>query len=99
MPKNLSSVVKLQLKKLAFPATSALWNISMNAIFMAIFLKNITAIQKRGIFEHQKRISSLIDTEKPNPDHFILEIGDLTDIIQLTTPKEFNEQLSFKLPQ
>jgi hypothetical protein len=55
--------------------------------------------QKRGIFEHQREYRVLIDTEKPNPDHFILEIGDLTDIIQLTTPKEFNEQLSFKLPQ
>jgi hypothetical protein len=53
--------------------------------------------QKRSLFSHQREYRVKIDTNRPEPSPYILEVGDLSDIAVITTPKEFNAQLEFKL--
>ncbi|WP_156879116.1 hypothetical protein [Oceanobacter kriegii] len=54
--------------------------------------------QKRSLFSHQREYRVKIDTARPEPSPYILEVGDLSDIAVITTPKEFNSQLELKLP-
>ena len=54
--------------------------------------------QKRSFFSHQREYRVKIDTNKPKPSPYILEVGDLSDIATITTPAEFNAQLEVKLP-
>ncbi|NYS62240.1 hypothetical protein [Vreelandella salicampi] len=54
--------------------------------------------QKRSLFSHQREYRVKIDTNRPEPSPYILEVGDLSDIAVITTPKEFNAQLELKLP-
>jgi hypothetical protein len=54
--------------------------------------------QKRSFFKHQREYRVKIDTRRANPKPYILDIGDLTDISSISTPKVFNESLTIKLP-
>jgi hypothetical protein len=54
--------------------------------------------QKRSLFSHQREYRVKIDTNRPESGSYTLEVGDLSDIAVITTPKEFNAQLELKLP-
>ncbi|EPM4162337.1 hypothetical protein ACTJ5I_003359 [Yersinia enterocolitica] len=54
--------------------------------------------QKRSVFAHQREYRVKIDTNRALPSHYCLNIGDLSDIAIITTPKEFNEELELYLP-
>ena len=53
---------------------------------------------KRSLFSHQREYRVKIDTNRPEPSPYTLDVGDLSDIAVITTPKEFNAQLELKLP-
>ncbi|MCY9845979.1 hypothetical protein [Vibrio caribbeanicus] len=54
--------------------------------------------QKRSMFKEQREYRIKIDTMRKLPDHYTLNVGDLSDITALTTPAELNEKLEIKLP-
>ncbi len=54
--------------------------------------------QKRSLFAHQREYRVKIDINHLEPSPYLLEVGDLSDIAVITTPKEFNAQLKLKLP-
>lgn len=54
--------------------------------------------QKRSMFREQREYRIKIDTRQKNPNYYILDVGDLSDITMLTTPEEFNEKIELKLP-
>jgi hypothetical protein len=54
--------------------------------------------QKRSLFSRQREYRVKIDTNRPEPSPYTFEIGDLSDIAVITTPKEFNAKLELKLP-
>lgn len=54
--------------------------------------------QKRSLFAHQREYRVKIDTNSEEPKPYFLDVGDLSDIALITTPKEFNEKLELKLP-
>lgn len=54
--------------------------------------------QKRSLFAHQREYRVKIDTNRTAPSPYVLEVGDLSDIAVITTPKECNDQLELKLP-
>ena len=54
--------------------------------------------QKRSMFSHQREYRVKIDLNRLESGPYILDVGDLSDIAVITTPKEFNEQLELKLP-
>lgn len=53
--------------------------------------------QKRGMFSHQREYRVKIDLNRSESGPYILDVGDLSDIAVITTPKEFNEELELKL--
>ncbi|MGK0273042.1 MAG: hypothetical protein ACI88H_003719 [Cocleimonas sp.] len=54
--------------------------------------------QKRSFFSHQREYRVKIDTNREKPTPYFLNVGDLSDIAVITTPKEFNDKLELKLP-
>lgn len=54
--------------------------------------------QKRSLFSHQREYRVKIDLNRQESSPYVLEVGDLSDIAVITTPKEFNAQLELKLP-
>jgi hypothetical protein len=54
--------------------------------------------QKRSMFSHQREYRVKIDLNRAESGPYFLDIGDLSDIAVITTPKEFNEQLKLELP-
>lgn len=54
--------------------------------------------QKRSFFSHQREFRVKIDTNREKATPYSLNVGDLSDIAVITTPKEFNEKLELKLP-
>jgi hypothetical protein len=54
--------------------------------------------QKRSMFSHQREYRVKIDLNRSESGPYLLDVGDLSDIAVITTPKEFNEQLQLKLP-
>lgn len=54
--------------------------------------------QKRNMFFHQHEYRIKINRHDPISGPFTLKIEDLSDIAQITTPQEFNEELELRLP-
>lgn len=54
--------------------------------------------QKRSMFFQQREYRVKIDLNRSKPGPYLLDVGDLSDIAVITTPKEFNKQLELKLP-
>lgn len=54
--------------------------------------------QKRSLFSRQREYRIKIDLMRSIPESYTLDIGDLSDIAVITTPREFNEKLELKLP-
>ena len=59
---------------------------------------NKLGYQKRSMFSHQREYRIKIDLNRSEPCRYLLDVGDLSDIAVITTPKEFNAQLELKLP-
>ena len=59
---------------------------------------NNLGYQKRSMFSHQREYRIKIDLNRSEPCRYLLDVGDLSDIAVITTPKEFNAQLELKLP-
>lgn len=60
--------------------------------------KDKLGFQKSHLYAHQREYRIKIDTNRSEPSPYILDVGDLSDIAVITTPKEFNDQLELKLP-
>ncbi|WP_299001827.1 hypothetical protein [uncultured Shewanella sp.] len=60
--------------------------------------ENKLGYQKRSLFAHQREYRIKIDINSTEPGPYHLNVGDLSDIALITTPKEFNDQLELKLP-
>lgn len=54
--------------------------------------------QKRSKFSHQREYRIKIDLNRSESGPYVLDVGDLSDIAVMTTPKDFNDQLGLKLP-
>lgn len=54
--------------------------------------------QKRSFYSHQREYRVKINTRRLESQPYYLDVGDLSDIAVLMTPKEFNENLKLKLP-
>lgn len=54
--------------------------------------------QKRSLFAHQREYRVKIETNNKNPGPYVLDVGDLSDIVSIMTTKEFNEKLELQLP-
>jgi len=64
--------------------------------FSGILPKERWGYQKRSFFKHQREYRVLIDTELETPNAMFLDVGDLSDISFITTPKEFNSSIQLK---
>lgn len=60
--------------------------------------KEKLGFQKRSLFSHQREYRVKIDIASPEPSHYFLDVGDLSDIALITTPQNFNEELKLQLP-
>lgn len=54
--------------------------------------------QKRSMFSHQREYRVKVDLGRSESGRYFLDVGDLSDIAIITTPKEFNGALELKLP-
>ena len=54
--------------------------------------------QKRSLFSHQREYRVKIQTDNQKPEPYVLDVGDLSDIAFITTPKKFNETLEIRQP-
>lgn len=102
-------VVILNAQKFIERCKSAIENLNINGnlglvdyfdehTFHGNMPKDMLGYQKRSLFARQREYRIKIDMNSPKPGRYFLEVGDLSDIAKITTPKEFNEQLELKLP-
>ncbi|MGL5303340.1 MAG: hypothetical protein ACRDBT_02055 [Aeromonas sp.] len=89
---------KLAVEKLNFNYNFGLVDYFNEHEFHGNMLDNKVGYQKRSLFSPQREYRIKIDTARPKPSHYILNVGDLSDIAVITTPKEFNAKLELKLP-
>lgn len=54
--------------------------------------------QKRNMFSHQREYRIKVDLSRSESGSYLLDVGDLSDIAFISTPKDFNEKLELKLP-
>ena len=54
--------------------------------------------QKRNIFSHQREYRVLIENDNRSEEYYYLNIGNISNISQLSTTEEFNEKLCINLP-
>lgn len=60
--------------------------------------KEQLGFQKRSFYSHQREYRVKINTRRLESQPFNLDVGNLSDIAVLMTPKEFNEKLKLQLP-
>jgi len=53
---------------------------------------------KREMFSHQREYRVVLEMNAENPTPYTLDIGDLSDIANMSTPEEFNRKLKIGLP-